>query len=179
MATVNGIRIVLYVTLWLFAAVLLGLTAQRIHYTTHVPFGDPVNGGESFYDPIIAELLATSAITLIWIPFVMHVLCGKGDYGIFGTFAGELLGLFTLFMLWIVGASISSSFWGDLSWCHQFLPCRVLTVILAFAWMGWIIIFTLFIISLLCAIMNDAFWRPLHARYDPRGSTYVPRGSRV
>lgn len=38
----------------------------------------------------------------------MHVLCGSGDYGFFGTFTSELFGLFTLFMLWLVGAAIAS-----------------------------------------------------------------------
>ncbi|KAI0070218.1 hypothetical protein K474DRAFT_1609093 [Panus rudis PR-1116 ss-1] len=172
MATVNGLRVFIYVTLWLFAAVLLGLTAHRIHYTTHIPPGDPLNGGADFYDPIIAELLASSALTLLWIPWVVHVLTRDAEYGFLGTFAGEILGLFCLFVLWLVGAAIATTFWGDLSWCHQFLPCRILTVIVAFAWMGWILIFTLLIISLLFAFMNSSFGRPLHGRYDPRGSTY-------
>ena len=67
MASVNGIRTTLYVFLvrlllpvcvasyvdspgqWLFAAVLLGLSAQRLHYTTHLPLGDPLNEGKHFY----------------------------------------------------------------------------------------------------------------------------------
>ncbi|CAL1697516.1 unnamed protein product [Somion occarium] len=169
MATTNGLRVFLYVVLWLFAAVLLGLTAQRLHYTTHIPLGDPLHDGVPFYDPIIAELLASSVLTVLWVPFVVHVLHRDDDYGFVGTFAGEILGLFTLFILWLVGAAIATTFWGDLSWCHQFLPCRILTVIVAFAWMGWIILLTLLIISLLFAFMNNSFGRPLHGRYDPRG----------
>lgn len=34
---------------FLFSIVLLGLTAARIRYTTHLPQGDPLNHGHSFY----------------------------------------------------------------------------------------------------------------------------------
>ena len=33
----------------LFSVVLFGLTAARLHYTTHLPKGDPLNGGNNFY----------------------------------------------------------------------------------------------------------------------------------
>lgn len=77
---------------WLFSAVLLGLTAARLHYTTHLPRGDPLNQGQPFYgtcrahssdafhidvdthsclsDPIVAELLACSILAMVWAPLV-------------------------------------------------------------------------------------------------------------
>lgn len=174
MASVNGIRIVLYVILWLFSAVLLGLTAARIHYTTHIPLGDPLNDGNDFYDPIIAELLATSALTVLWVPWVVHVITRTYDYGLVSTFLGETVGLFILFVMWLVGAAIATSIWGDLSWCHQYLPCRVLTTIVAFSWMGFIVIFVLLLVNLMFSIANNAFRQPLHGRYDPRASNYGP-----
>ena len=51
---------------WLFSAVLLGLTATRLHYTLFLPPFDPLNNGQPFYDPIIAELLVTSVLALFW-----------------------------------------------------------------------------------------------------------------
>ncbi|KAJ3482882.1 hypothetical protein NLI96_g6677 [Meripilus lineatus] len=108
MAGLNGLRGLFYVIVWLFAVVLLGLTAHRLKYTTRLPAGDPLNDGQSFYDPIIAELLATSALTIIWVPFVVHVLSGRADYGFYGTFFGESLGLFCLFVLYLVGAIIAT-----------------------------------------------------------------------
>ncbi len=51
---------------WLFSAVLLGLTGTRLHYTLFLPAYDPLNNGEPFYDPIAAELLATSVLALFW-----------------------------------------------------------------------------------------------------------------
>ena len=51
---------------WLFSAVLLGLTATRLHYTLFLPPFDPLNNGQPFYDPIVAELLVTSVLALFW-----------------------------------------------------------------------------------------------------------------
>ncbi|KAH8093095.1 hypothetical protein BXZ70DRAFT_439263 [Cristinia sonorae] len=176
MATINGIRSFLYVLLWLFAAVLLGLSAQRLHYTTHLPLGDPLNQGRNFYDPIIAELVAASALTLLWVPFVIHVIHRNQDYGYAGTFAGELVGQFILFVMWLVGAAIATTTWGDLAWCRSaYQQCRILTALVAFAWMGFIVLFTLTIISFLLAVSNEAFGKPLHGRYDPRSSAYGSR----
>jgi len=175
MASINGIRTFLYVLLWLFAAVLLGLSAQRLHYTTHLPTGDPLNEGRSFYDPIVAELVATTVLTILWVPFVVHIISRNAEYGYVGTFGGEILAELILFVMWLVGAAIATSFWGDLAWCRHFQQCRILTALVAFAWMGFIILFTLLIISLLFAVSNEAFGKPLHGRYDPRASAYGPR----
>ncbi|KAL0574011.1 hypothetical protein V5O48_007933 [Marasmius crinis-equi] len=65
-----ALRIGLYFALSLFAIVLLGLCAARINYTTNLPAGDPLNGGVHFYDPIVAELLATSILTMLWSWFI-------------------------------------------------------------------------------------------------------------
>jgi hypothetical protein len=42
---------------WLSAAVLLGLTAARIHYTEHLPLGDPLNQGRNFYGSHLLDIL--------------------------------------------------------------------------------------------------------------------------
>ncbi len=66
-----------------FSIVLLGLTSARIHYTSDLPAGDPLNDGVSFYgernvtaiteprlkyfpDPIVVELLVTTILTMAW-----------------------------------------------------------------------------------------------------------------
>ncbi|KAI0764129.1 hypothetical protein BC629DRAFT_1293649 [Irpex lacteus] len=179
--TVNRIRIFLYIVLFLFAAVLLGLTAARVHYTLHIPEGDPLNGGRDFYDPIVIELLVTAALTLLWVPWVIHVIAKTSDYGWVSTFAGETVALSILFVMWLVGSAIASGEWGNLHWCQIYKPCRILTAMVAFSWMGFIIIFILLITNLMFAIANRAFREPLHGRYDPRASGYGPsmRQSRV
>jgi hypothetical protein len=59
---------------WIFAVVLLGLTAARIHYTENLSPKDPLNGGHDFYDPIIAELLVASILSMLWSTFASVVL---------------------------------------------------------------------------------------------------------
>ena len=55
---------------WLFSAVLLGLTATRLHYTLFLPPYDPLNNGQSFFDPIVVELAVTSILALFWSSFM-------------------------------------------------------------------------------------------------------------
>ncbi|EJF58863.1 hypothetical protein BD309DRAFT_927161 [Dichomitus squalens] len=172
MASINGFRVALYVVLWLFSAVLLGLTATRLHYTLFLPPFDPLNSGKPFYDPIVAELLVTSILALFWSSYIIHVIHRSYDYGRFSSFAAELLGLMALFTLFLVGAAISSTFWGDLFWCHEFWQCRLLTALVAFAWMCWVMTFALIVISVLFAVANSAFFHPLHGRYDPHSSFF-------
>lgn len=102
-----------------------------------------------FVDPIVAELLASSILTILWVPFVyVHFLCnlrlmlrvptlglsfsvyvlsGTSDYGFYGSFIGETFGLFCLFILWLVGAAISTvrpiilSLPPFKSWCYSYL----------------------------------------------------------
>jgi hypothetical protein len=54
---------------WVLSLVLLGLSAARIHYTENLSPDDPLNGGQDFYDPVVAELLATSIIVTLWSMF--------------------------------------------------------------------------------------------------------------
>ena len=67
------------------------------------------------------------------------------------------------------------TFWGNLFWCHRYWQCRVLTVMVAFAWMCWVMTFALLIVNILFAVANSAFFRPLHGRYDPHASYYNAR----
>ncbi|KZT21816.1 hypothetical protein NEOLEDRAFT_1181362 [Neolentinus lepideus HHB14362 ss-1] len=169
------IRVALYSWLWVFSAVLLGLTAWRLYYTTHIPLGDPLNSGVDFYDPIVAELLATSILTLIWSSYIIHVISGVYERRLISRFRGELIGLLVLFVLWLVGAAIATTYWGNLHWCWIYRPCRILTALLAFAWIGWITIFFIFVYTLLFALSNNVVMEPLHARWNPRVSVFGGR----
>ncbi|TFY61810.1 hypothetical protein EVG20_g6916 [Dentipellis fragilis] len=95
------------------------------------------------------------------------------------TFTSELVGLFVLFVFWLVGAAISTSIWGNLTWCRQFMQCRLLTALVAFAWMGWIILFGLFLTSLLHSIANSAFSDPMHGQLYARESVVYPAGTQT
>ncbi|EJC97817.1 uncharacterized protein FOMMEDRAFT_143374 [Fomitiporia mediterranea MF3/22] len=178
------IRGFLYIVLWLFSAVLLGLTATRIHYTTHLPPGDPLNQGRHFYDPIVAELMACAILALLWAPLVAHMIHGRREYRYLSKVWHELLGLFVLWVLWLVGAAIATHIWPNLpAFCSQFQACRVLTAMLAFAWMGWIMLCLLMLTTLLYAVTNSSWHEPAHGHWvrnnNPRaseyGSSYVVR----
>lgn len=75
----------------------------------------------------------------------------------------EMAGIAVLWLLWLIGCGISTvrpirlsykdenqlsindcllpqNIWPDLSWCLHFAACRVLTGMIAFAWLGWIVI---------------------------------------
>ncbi|KDQ49938.1 hypothetical protein JAAARDRAFT_610572 [Jaapia argillacea MUCL 33604] len=168
-------RIVLYVILWLFSLVLLGLTADRLYYTTHLKRNDPLHDGINFYDPIIVELMVTSALMLFWIPYIVHVIHGVHEKRVLYRFRGEIIGLFVLWVMWLVGAAYATSLWPDLSWCHQYRPCRILTTLVAFAWMGWIILTIILLATVLFAWSNRAFNEPLHGRWNPRASVFRSR----
>lgn len=43
---------------------------------------------------------------------------------------------------------------------------------LAFAWLCWIVVLALFVMSLLFAIANKAFRDPMHGRWDRRSTAY-------
>lgn len=44
---------------------------------------------------------------------------------------------------------------------------------LAFAWLGWIVLTLIMILSIIFSVVNGAFNEPLHGRWDPRASVYT------
>jgi len=172
MADLAALRIALYFALAVFSIVLLGLTAARIHYTTHLPLGDPLNNGSDFYDPIVAELLATSILTILWSFFIIHSIHKRHENRFVSTFRGELIGLFILWVMSLVGAAIATTIWGDLNFCHQFSACRLLTAMVAFAWMCFILMTFILFVDIAFVVANGGLREPLHGRWDPRASHY-------
>ncbi|KAF8234360.1 hypothetical protein L208DRAFT_1262055 [Tricholoma matsutake] len=165
-------RVALYFTLGLFSLVIFGLSAARLHYTTHLPIGDPLNGGSNFYDPIIVELLFTTILTLLWSIFIIHSIHKRAENRLVSTFRGELIGLSILWVFWLVGLAIASSMWGHLSYCFRYHACRLLAALVAFAWLAWLDITIILLVNLLFSFANKALMEPLHGRWDPRISHY-------
>lgn len=172
MVDLPALRIALYFALAIFSIVLLGLTAARIHYTTHLPPGDPLNGGADFFDPIVAELLVTSLLVIAWSFFIIHSIHKRNENRFISTFRGELVGLFILWLMYLVGAAIATSFWGNLGWCQIYLACRLLSTLVAFAWMNFIIMSFIFFVDIAFVVANKGLREPLHGRWDPRASHY-------
>ncbi|KAJ7510458.1 hypothetical protein B0H11DRAFT_1900763 [Mycena galericulata] len=169
------IRTFLYSVFGVFSLVLFGLTAARLRYTTHLPPGDPLNQGRNFFDPIVVELLFSALLGMIWSVYaVLTIHHMREDRWIYSFFS-EILVLSALFVLYLVGAAIATQLWGNLSFCQEFRACRILTALVAFSWMSWIILLCLLAASFFVAIANAAFFAPFHGRWNPRESTYSER----
>lgn len=52
-----------FISQFLFSLVLFGLCAARLHYTTHLPADDPLNGGASFYGELTEETYFGASLT--------------------------------------------------------------------------------------------------------------------
>ncbi|KAF9069998.1 hypothetical protein BDP27DRAFT_1293065 [Rhodocollybia butyracea] len=172
MADFPALRISLYSALAIFSIVLLGLAGARIHYTTHLSPDDPLNHGSDFYDPIVAELIATSSLAILWSWFIIHCIHKRHENRFISTFLGEFIGLFVLWLMYLVGAAIATTFWGNLAFCQVFIQCRTLTALVAFAWMNFIIMTFIFIVDIAFVVANGGLREPLHGRWDPRASHY-------
>ncbi|KAF8587531.1 hypothetical protein K439DRAFT_1407471 [Ramaria rubella] len=156
----------LYVALLLFSGTLVGLTAARLRYTLHLPPNDPLNNGRPFYDRIVAELFATSVFTFFWSVHMVHTISRSVERGgFFVRIIFEFLFLDCIWVLYLVGAAIASSFWGDLSFCWQFEACRLLTALVAFAWIGWITISVLLLTTFVFAFTRNGWMKHSHGRW--------------
>ncbi|KAI5831756.1 hypothetical protein K523DRAFT_409244 [Schizophyllum commune Tattone D] len=149
----------LYTLLGMLSVTLIGLTITRIVRTESVyPWG--------FYDRIIAELLATSLLTLPVTLHAFHTLERRIDTGIGRSFAHELGILLVLWILWLVGAAIATSHWTDLYSCWYLFGCRLLTAIVAISWSGFGVLTFLIIASAVLGRLKGGFMRPMHAQYS-------------
>ncbi|KAF7365297.1 hypothetical protein MVEN_00401500 [Mycena venus] len=162
------LRIVSYAILVLFSLIVFGLTIGRLNYTNNLPRGDTLNGGKDFYDPDIVELLVTTMISMAWAGFVIRTIHRRVEDNLVSTFRGELIGLFVIWMFWIVGTSIATTQWGSLGFCARFEACRVLSAIVAFSWLAWIMVTFNFGVSLTFILANGAMLEPLHGQWVPQ-----------
>jgi hypothetical protein len=84
------------------------------------------------------------------------------------SFHHSLLGLFILFILYVVGAAYASHLWHDLDWCYQYFACRLLTALVAFAWGCAVITGLLWLLELWWVATKHVWGRPLHGHEDER-----------
>ncbi|KIM37779.1 hypothetical protein M413DRAFT_448292 [Hebeloma cylindrosporum] len=173
------LRIAHYCALVLFSFILFCLSAARLNYTTHLPSNDTLNGGKPFYDPIVVEILLTTLMTIPWSIFIVWSIHKRYENPYLSTFRGEIIGLSILWIFWTAGAAGASHPWGNLSWCQHFEACRVLSALVAFAWLGWVTLTAILALCLLFSIANKALMEPLHGRWNPRQSVYTDNVSRV
>ncbi|KAJ7626689.1 hypothetical protein DFH06DRAFT_1273092 [Mycena polygramma] len=146
------LRIASYAILALFSFIVFCLTIARLSYTNNLPHGDPLNGGKNFYDPDIVELC-------------IRTIHKRVDDNLVSTFRGELIGLFVIWMFWIVGTGIATTQWGSLGFCARFEACRVLSAIVAFSWLSWILVTFSLGVSTTFVVANGALLEPLHGMW--------------
>ncbi|PFH46976.1 hypothetical protein AMATHDRAFT_7215 [Amanita thiersii Skay4041] len=128
----NPLRISLYVLLFIFAVIMLGLTGRRVNFT------EP-----EFYDPIIVELLVTSILAIIWTIVMIPLLAARTRAGVVSSYLFEQIGLFILFVMFLVGAAIATHKWHGLGFCFGTNACNILTAVVAFSWITWATVFFL------------------------------------
>jgi len=161
------LRIASYAIFAFFSLIVFALTIARLNYTNHLPRGDTLNHGRDFYDPDIVELLITTMMSIAWALFVIRTIHKRVEDNLVSTFRGELVGLFIVCMFWLVGTAIASAQWGSLGWCQEFEPCRILSAIVAFSWLSWLMVSFNFGVSITFILANGALLEPLHGQWIP------------
>jgi hypothetical protein len=164
-----ALRIALYFALSLFAIVLLGLTATRLHDTSHL----------GFFDRIVAELLAAAVLAMLWSWFIMHTIHSIRVRGPVTSFAHEYFGLFILWLMFLVGAAIATHSWGNLGCLGQF-SCDLLTTIVVFAWLCFITTTLIIFYTMLFLAGNSGYGsvhEPLHSRWGSGAKTGPMNGA--
>ncbi|KAF7299063.1 hypothetical protein MIND_00854600 [Mycena indigotica] len=198
------LRKIAYGVFAFFSFVVFCLTIARLAYTNNLPRGDPLNrgGGTSMArprhaslrhpvyllhlpDPDIVELLVTSMMSMAWASFLIYTIHKRVEGNLVSTFRGELVGLAIIWLFWIVGTSIATTFWGNLGFCSEFEACRVLSAIVAFSWLAWLTLTLISGVSVTFIIANGALLEPLHGQWIPAlprdletGSQYTERNPR-
>ncbi|KDR78035.1 hypothetical protein GALMADRAFT_42244, partial [Galerina marginata CBS 339.88] len=119
-------------------------------------------------DATVVELLVTSALATIfsiWFTIAILKRLGRGP---FATYLAELISLFILWFMFLIGAAVFTHRYLHLKECRaHYKTCRILETIKAFSWICWI--FTTFlIISTLSnmAFRKHDFFGPVHGRAD-------------
>ncbi|TFK37277.1 hypothetical protein BDQ12DRAFT_753354 [Crucibulum laeve] len=168
----HPVRSTLYILLFMSSAVLLGLTCKRVNYTEKMKHPDILSTKTHFYNAIIVELLVTSSFAIIWSLWMLSVLLARLGRGPLSNYGSELVGLIIIWVMFIVGAAITTHKWSNLKWCRgHFRPCRILETIKAMGWICWG--FTTFLILASLWNMkrnNHDFTGPAHGRRDYTGT---------
>jgi hypothetical protein len=90
----------------------------------------------------------------------------RHEASVFHTFLHSLIGLLLITILFIAGAAVSNRYWCDLSWCWDNTHCRLLTVLLGFAWSCAILSIILLLLEFFWVIHHKAWKQPMHGYYE-------------
>jgi len=122
-------RLPLYALLWLVSLAVLGLTAFRVEHTRHIG---------KFFEKIIVELLVTSALTLLWVPYA--AFSTHRDHAANAPMSmrrPEPHGNLILWIMWLVGAAIATNDFPTAATRGVGKQSRILAAILALSWIAF------------------------------------------
>jgi len=161
-----------YVLLFFFSFMTLVFTVVRMAYTLGDRGGDKfLNDGKPFYETVVMEMAVVSLMTIIWAIFLIFLLRTEKKSGFLSRNWFEAVALGALWMLWIGGAAGSTSIWPDLNFCVQFSQCRILQAMMAWMWLGWIVITFLLIPMLYFSITRDCWAGRVYDGWQPEAET--------
>ncbi|KAG6888880.1 hypothetical protein C0995_005135 [Termitomyces sp. Mi166 len=160
------LRAGLYSALLIFSVILLGLTAARVHHTKSLGQPDTISRGRTgYYDPSTVELLSTSILAILFSLPLMGCLCSRSGFGL-PHFLTELLGILSLFILYLVGSAIFTHKYRNVGYCRgYFSQCRLVSAIMAFSWISWVITFFLLFAALAALLHFRKHGRDTHDRH--------------
>ncbi|KAF5371887.1 hypothetical protein D9757_010579 [Collybiopsis confluens] len=166
----RGARIALYVALLIFSIILLSLTATRLHRT--------LGAAPGFYERTVVELLVVASLAILWSAYIIHVIHALRVSGPVTSFTGEFIGLSVLWTMFLVGSAIATHRWANLGFCFGVFGCNLLTSILAFGWLCFIITTLLIFAAMLSLARHGEYsntGEPLHGKWTSRRGTEKPR----
>jgi len=161
-------RFYLYYSLLLWSLLLFALSIARLSYTTHIPRGDPLNGGRNFYDPSVAALLATSILSLLYTPFILWVLRTEWMHRVITLVYTEVAAASVLWIVLLGSTAAATNVWPDLSFCVQFRACTNLQAMIAFGWLAWISLSLILLITVVSAYRSQAWKEHVHGLWSDR-----------
>ncbi|KAF8582439.1 hypothetical protein K439DRAFT_152591 [Ramaria rubella] len=151
-------RLYLYWSFLLWTILLFALSLARLSYTEDIPKGDPLNNGKDFFDPSVVALLVSSLLALLWTPVMLYTLISQYIHAYLTLVYFELAVAGVLWILWLGSTAAATNVWPNLSFCVQFRACTNLQAMIAFAWLGWIALTVLILLTVVTAIRTKA-WR--------------------
>jgi len=141
------VRFYLYCFFFLWTILLFALTASRLSYTENIPPGDPLNDGIDFFDPSVVALLVSSIVALMFAPFMIYTLQTQWTHRYLSVVYVEIIAAFFLWILWLGSTAAATDVWPDLSFCIQYRACTNLQAMIAFAWLGWLSLSAIILIT--------------------------------
>jgi len=157
------VRLVFYIVLLIFSIILMGLTAGRISYTEHLSNGDPLNRGVNFYDPSVVELLVCSLLLIGISAFFIWTILELRETRHTTRLWFECAVLGVMWLLLLVGTAVATSIWPNLNFCISSHACQLLQAMLAFAWLSWLVLTFLLVVSLVYAIRSRRWNGHVHS----------------